>query len=79
VRTVRRECLDRVLIYGTRHLLTVLSEYLAHYNGHRAHQGRGQRSPDRDALPAPVADLAGARIRRRKVVHGLINEYEQVA
>ena len=79
VRTVRRECLDRVLIYGTRHLLTVLSEYLAHYNGHRAHQGRRQRPPDRDALPAPVADLASARIRRRKVVHGLINEYEQVA
>src|SRR5690242_44382 len=51
VRTVRRECLDRVLIYGTRHLLTVLGEYLAHYNGHRAHQGRGQRPPDRDTLP----------------------------
>ena len=79
VRTVRRECLDRVLIYGARHLLTVLSEYLAHHNGHRADEGRGQRPPDRDALPAPVADLASARIRRRKVVHGLINEYEQVA
>ena len=57
----------------------VPGEYLAHYNGHRARQGRGQRPPDRDALPAPVADLAGVRIRRRKVVHGLINEYEQVA
>jgi hypothetical protein len=79
VRTVRRECPDRVLTYSTRHLLTVLREYLAHYNGHRAHQGRGQRPPDRDALPAPVADLAVVRIRRRKVAHGLINEYEQVA
>jgi hypothetical protein len=79
VRTVRRECLDRVLIYGSRHLLTVLGEYLAHYNGHRAHQGRAQRPPDRDALPAPIADLDGVRMRRRTVVHGLINEYEQVA
>src|SRR5256886_8631485 len=43
VRTIRRECLDRILIYNTRHLLAVLGEYLAHYNGHRAHQGRGQR------------------------------------
>ncbi|WP_083672699.1 integrase core domain-containing protein [Micromonospora sp. CB01531] len=32
VRTVRRECLDRILIYNTRHLLAVLPEYLVHYN-----------------------------------------------
>jgi transposase InsO family protein len=79
VRTVRRECLDRVLVYNTRHLLAVLSEYLAHYNGHRAHQGRGQRPPDRDTLPVQVADLSTVRVRRRKVLHGLINEYEQAA
>jgi transposase InsO family protein len=53
VRTVRRECLDRVLIYHTGHLLAVLGQYLAHYNGHRPHQGRGQRPSDRDALPPP--------------------------
>jgi transposase InsO family protein len=70
VRTVRRECLDRILIYGTRHLLVVLGEYLAHYNGHRAHQGRGQRPPERDILPPLVADLGAARIRRKKVLHG---------
>jgi hypothetical protein len=52
VRTVRRECLDRILIYNTRDLLAVLGEYLAHYNQHRPHQGRGQRPPDRDDLPA---------------------------
>ena len=79
VRTVRRECLDRVLIYNARHLLTVLGLYLAHYNGHRAHQGRGQRPPDRDTLPPPVTDLNTVRVRRRKVLHGLINEYEQAA
>jgi transposase InsO family protein len=79
VRPVRRECLDRILIYNTRHLLAVLGEYLVHYNGHRPHQGRGQRPPDRDALPAPVADLGVVRVRRRKVLHGLINEYEQAA
>src|SRR3954447_3680846 len=50
VRTVRRECLDLVLIYNTRHLLAVLGESLAHYNRHRPHQGRGQRPPDRDTL-----------------------------
>jgi putative transposase len=79
VRTVRRECLDRVLIYNTRHLLAVLGEYLAHYNERRPHQGRGQCPPDRGALPAPVTDLGSVRVRRRRVVHGLINEYEQAA
>jgi hypothetical protein len=79
VRTARRECLDRVLIYNTRHLLAVLGEYLAHYNGHRPHQGRRQRPPDRDTLPPPATDLSAIRVRRRKLVHGLINEYEQVA
>ena len=79
VRTVRRECLDRVLIYNTRHLLDILGEYLAHYNQHRPHQSRGQRPPDRDTLPAPAADLGAVRVRRRKVLHGLINEYQQAA
>ncbi|WP_233512378.1 transposase [Micromonospora deserti] len=79
VRTVRRECLDRILIYNTRHLLAVLREYLTHYNQHRPHQGRGQRPPDRGAVPAPVTDLGAVRVRRRKLVQGLINEYEQAA
>jgi putative transposase len=81
VRTARRECLDRILIYNTRHLLAVLGEYVAHYNGHRPHQGRGQRPPDRDTLPASVTDLGAVRIRirRKSLVRGPINEYEQVA
>jgi len=79
VRTVRRECLDRILIYGPRHLLTVLDEYVAHYNEHRPHQGRQQRPPNLDALPAPVTDLAAARVRRTKILSGLISEYSQAA
>ena len=42
VRTVRRECLDQILIYGQRHLLSTLATYVAHYNDHRPHQGRNQ-------------------------------------
>jgi hypothetical protein len=79
VRTARRECLDRVLIYNTRHLLALLREYLMHYNEHRPHQSRGQRPPDRDALAATCTDLTAVRVRRRKLLHGLINEYDQAA
>jgi putative transposase len=39
VRTVRRECLDHLLIYGRRHLERVLKAYLAHYLQERPHRG----------------------------------------
>ena len=68
VRTVRRECLDRMLIYSPRHLLAVLGEFVVHYNEHRPHQSRDQRPPRAtDARPA-VVDLASARVRRRKIL-----------
>lgn len=41
VRTVRAQCTDRMLIAGERHRHVVLSEYIAHYNSGRSHQGHG--------------------------------------
>jgi len=80
VRTARRECLDRMLIYNRRHLLATLGEYVAHYNDHRPHQARGQQPPNATDIPSrPVADPTAARVRRRKILNGLINEYSQVA
>jgi putative transposase len=77
VGTLRRELLDRILILGPGHLRRVLAEYAIHYNGHRPSQGLGQRSPDADpAIPAPITDLTGTRIKRRPILGGLINEYE---
>ncbi len=34
--TIRRECLDRMLVFNERQLARVLAEYESHYNGHRA-------------------------------------------
>src|SRR6266436_2271011 len=45
VGTLRRECLDHLLIYGEQHLRRTLAEYSRHYNAHRPHQSRDQRPP----------------------------------
>jgi putative transposase len=77
VGTVRRELLDRTLIVGRRHLETVLSEYVAHYNQHRPHRSLDQGPPlVVIPPPAPAADLPVVRLDR---VGGLIHEYAQVA
>ncbi|MEW1837149.1 integrase core domain-containing protein [Nonomuraea angiospora] len=79
--TLRRELLDRILILSERHLTFVLREYLIHYNGHRPHQSRCQRSPDTTMQHAcDVTDLYDLRtVRRRPVVAGVINEYHHAA
>ncbi len=76
VGSVRRECTGRMLIVGERHLSSVLTEYTAHYNGHRPHGSLGQQPP---SSPTQVVDLAAARVRRRPILGGLINEYTQAA
>ena len=71
VRTVRRECLDRILLYNRRHLLTILGEYVTHYNEHRPHQSRDQCPPNAtDAAPIVVVDLATVRVRRMRILTG---------
>ncbi len=74
--TLRRECLDHLLIHGERHLRRILAEYSRHYNEHRPHQSREQRPPLHE--PCQPVDITGW-IRRTKVVHGLINEYRRAA
>jgi putative transposase len=76
VLTVRTEITDRMLIFGERHLRTILAQYEGHYNGRRPHRGRQLRPPRPDH---PVADLSRKRIKRRPVLGGLINEYERAA
>jgi putative transposase len=80
VRTVRAEVTDRMLTCGPRHLRAVLDEYAAHYNQHRPHRARNLRPPDSDDITmAAITDLATAGMRRRRVLGGLINEYQRAA
>jgi putative transposase len=76
VLTARTEVTDRMLIFGQRHLRTILAQYEAHYNGRRAHRSRQLRPPQPDH---PPAGLSQERIQRRPVLGGLISEYERAA
>jgi len=51
-----------MLIFGQRHLRTILAQYEAHYNGRRPHRGLSLHPPRPDH---PVADLSLERINAR--------------
>jgi putative transposase len=78
VGTVRREVLDRMLIFGRRQLMWVLAEYADHYNVHRPHRALGQVSPLLRGEP-PAAAEPVERVVRRDRLGGLIHEYAQAA
>jgi transposase InsO family protein len=48
--TLRRECLDHVLIYGERHLRRILTLYSLYYNETRTHLGLGKNAPRRRSV-----------------------------
>jgi putative transposase len=78
VGSVRRECLDRILIVSRGHLERVLREYAAHHNTHRPHRALEQQPP----VPRPVALATHNRpfgVRRRDRLGGLLHEYELAA
>jgi putative transposase len=76
VLTAKTELTDRILIFGARHLRTVLARYDSHYNGRRPHRALRLRPPRPDH---PALDLDRQRIRRRPILGGLISEYERAA
>jgi transposase InsO family protein len=74
VRSIKAECLDRIIPIGERHFRRAVAEYAAHYHHERNHQGLG------NALIEDI-DLqqTGSRIRRRSRLGGLLNYYERAA
>jgi putative transposase len=77
VGTVRRECLDRILIVNRRQLEHVLRVYTAHYNRHRPHRSLSLQPPDE----RPVVPVRGParHIHKHELLGGLVNEYEAAA
>ena len=61
VRSIREECLDRLILFGERRFQRVLEEFLAHYHGERNHQGLG------NDLVAPPSALGPPRLLPRAI------------
>ena len=76
VRSVKSECLSRVIPLGERHLRQLLSEYLLHFHQERNHQGLNNR------IIEPLAAKANSGegiVRRRERLGGVLNHYYREA
>jgi transposase InsO family protein len=81
VGTVRRECLDRLLIVGRRQLGHVLRVYVGHYNRQRPHRALDLSPPDSKIHP-PITTISTPhtnQVKRSDLLGGLIHEYELAA
>ena len=74
VRSIKHQCLNRVIPFGERHLRLTIAEFVEHYHGERNHQGHGNELID----GALVVERVG-RIRRRQRLGGLLNYYARAA
>jgi putative transposase len=76
--SVRRECLDHVLILGDQHLRRVLVEYVRYFDHVRPHQGLGQRVPA-PPDPAGVSRRTDGPALAVPILAGLHHEYRRAA
>jgi putative transposase len=74
VRTIKQECLSRVILCGERHLRRTIADYIEHYHRERNHQGLANALID-DRTHRPT----GKRVRRRPRLGGLLNYHERAA
>jgi transposase InsO family protein len=73
--SVRRECLDHLLVLGAAHLLRILREYATYFNTARPHQGLDQRLPD----PPPADGPIRGPVHATSVLGGLHHVYTRAA
>ena len=71
--TLRRECLDQIIVLDERHLTSVLAEFVAYYDRERPHRTLGLQTPEDRSRPATGS------IRSRPVLNGLHHIYERAA
>lgn len=74
VRSIKRECLDRIILFGEEHLRTAIGEYLAHYLSERNHQGLNNAIIE----PNKAKGKRGS-VERRQRLGGTLSYYYRIA
>ena len=75
VRTIKRECLDKMILFGEKHVRHVVDEFIDHYNKERPHQGLGNRLITEPEEPVP----RDGPVLCRKRLGGLLRSYHREA
>ena len=73
VRSIKEECLDRMIPLGERHFRRAVTEFVAHYHLERNHQGL------ENALIEGMPPTSGGRVQRQQRLGGLLNYYTRAA
>jgi transposase InsO family protein len=71
--TLRRECLDHLIVLDEQHLASVLTEFVRYYNQDRPHRTLGLQTPEPRLRPVT------GPIRSRPVLNGLHHVYDRAA
>jgi len=74
--SVRRECLDHIVILSEGHLRRVILEYVHYFNESRPHQGIGQKVPRPMKVPG---DEINREVVELSILGGLHHEYRRAA
>ncbi len=75
--SLRRECMDHILIHDDKHLRRVVTEYAAYFNQERPHQGIEQRIPDQ--YDQTRSKPTSGRITSKAILGGLHHSYSIIA
>jgi len=75
VRSIKSECLERIIFVSGGSLRLALAGYAEHYNRERPHQGIGNRLID----PEPAVPSREGVVRRHARLSGLLNFYHRAA
>ena len=76
VRTIKEECLSRMIFFGHASLRHAVTQFVAHYHGERNHQGLENRL----LQPLPALGASHSTVKRRERLGGMLNYYHcQVA
>jgi len=73
--TIRRECLDHVIVVDERHLKRILATYFRYYHDWLTHQALGMDCPEGRAVHA----VDRGRVVQTPEIGGLHHHYERIA